>query len=429
MIMEVALRLAGISYPSFYEFDPQRGLSRHRPGAEGWWTSEGKAYIKINSDGLRDREHTLRKPPGTLRIAVLGDSAAEAFQVDADKAFWAVMQRQLGQCEALGGRGVEAINFGVAGYGTADELLTLREDVWKYDPDVVLLAFLVGNDVRNNSFALEGDPNRPYYVIRNGQLELRRAPGASSRPKFFTATRHWLVAHSRVAQLVNYVRGLIYVPQSERAPPAAAAFGVQRLEEKIYREPQDNALKDAWEVTEALIRSMNDDVKARGKTLFVATLSQGIQVDPDPLKREAFERRFGIADLFYPDRRITQLAQREGIASVMLAPAELQWAEENHACVHGFDNAVPCRGHWNEHGHEVAGEVLAREICSQVLSQPRSAFRGPPRPGQAPVALPVAAGASLTRRPFLSFNFWRYRGPGGMPVRESPRVASAAGCC
>ena len=73
MIMEVALRLAGISYPSFFEFDPQRGLSRNRPGAEGWATSEGKAYIKINSDGLRDREHTLRKPPGTLRIAVLGD--------------------------------------------------------------------------------------------------------------------------------------------------------------------------------------------------------------------------------------------------------------------------------------------------------------------------------------------------------------------
>ena len=245
MMMEVALRLAGISYPSFYEFDPHRGLSRHRPGAEGWATSEGKAYIKINSDGLRDREHTLRKPPGTLRIAVLGDSSAEAFQVDADKAFWAVMQRQLGQCEALGGRGVEAINFGVSGYGTADELLTLREDVWKYDPDIVLLAFLVGNDVRNNSFALEGDPYRPYYVIQNGQLELRSAPGTSSRPKFFTSMRHWLVAHSRVAQLVNYVRGLIYVPESERAPPAAAAFGVQRLEEKIYREPQDNAWQDA----------------------------------------------------------------------------------------------------------------------------------------------------------------------------------------
>jgi hypothetical protein len=384
MITEVALRLAGISYPSLYEFDPQRGLSRHRPGAEGWFTSEGKAYIKINSDGLRDREHTLRKPPGTLRIAVLGDSYAEASQVDPDKAFWAVMQRRLGQCEALVGREVEAINFGVSGYGTADELLTLREDVWKYDPDIVLLAFLTGNDVRNNSFALEGEPNRPYYVIRNGQLELRSASGASSRPKLFAATRHWLLDHSRVAQLVNYVRGLIrgliYVPPSERAPPAAAAFGVQWLEEEIYREPQNKAWKDAWEVTEALVRSMNDDVKARGKTLFVATLSNGIQVDPDPLKREAFERHLGIGDLFYPDRRITQLAQREGIASVMLAPAELQWAEKNHACVHGFDNAAPCRGHWNQHGHEVAGEVLAREICSQVLSQRRSVFGGAPSP-------------------------------------------------
>jgi hypothetical protein len=54
---EVGLRLAGIAYPSFYTWDEYEGYAL-RPGAEGWYRGEGEAYIRINSAGLRDREHT-----------------------------------------------------------------------------------------------------------------------------------------------------------------------------------------------------------------------------------------------------------------------------------------------------------------------------------------------------------------------------------
>src|SRR5438874_2202497 len=77
---EGALRLIGFSYPSFWLPDELTG-SRLRPGAEAWSRSEGEAYVKINSRGLRDVEHALQKPQGAYRIAVLGDSYAEAMQV------------------------------------------------------------------------------------------------------------------------------------------------------------------------------------------------------------------------------------------------------------------------------------------------------------------------------------------------------------
>jgi len=93
-----------------------------RPRAEGWSQSEGKAYIKINSAGLRDREHTKVKPANTLRVAILGDSYAEAMQLSMKDAFWTVLERELGKCPEVDGRQVEVINFGVAGYGTAQEL-------------------------------------------------------------------------------------------------------------------------------------------------------------------------------------------------------------------------------------------------------------------------------------------------------------------
>ena len=53
----------------------------------------------------------------------------------------AVMEKDLEKSDHLQGRHVEVINFGVSGFGTTQELLTLEYKVWKYSPDVVLLAF------------------------------------------------------------------------------------------------------------------------------------------------------------------------------------------------------------------------------------------------------------------------------------------------
>ena len=66
------------------------------------------------------------------------------------------------------------MNFGVDGYGTAQELMTLQRKVWAYQPDIVVLAIFLGNDIRNNSVVLEGDQCRPFYVYDKGQIEADR---------------------------------------------------------------------------------------------------------------------------------------------------------------------------------------------------------------------------------------------------------------
>ena len=71
VVVELGLRILGIEYPLFYDYDPNLG-NRLRPGARGYWLAEGKGYVTINSDGLKDHEHPIRHPADTLRIAVLG---------------------------------------------------------------------------------------------------------------------------------------------------------------------------------------------------------------------------------------------------------------------------------------------------------------------------------------------------------------------
>ena len=88
-VMEIGLRVLGLSYPAFMVLDPVRGNSLF-PGAKGWQIKEGKAYVRINRHGLRDREYSQTKTLGTLRIAVLGESLAEARQVPRENAFWSM---------------------------------------------------------------------------------------------------------------------------------------------------------------------------------------------------------------------------------------------------------------------------------------------------------------------------------------------------
>ncbi|MBA3355031.1 MAG: SGNH/GDSL hydrolase family protein [Pyrinomonadaceae bacterium] len=152
IIAELGLRAARYSYPAFYMPDAARGHALN-PGMEGWYRKEGGAYVRINSAGQRDRERTKAKSVDTLRIAVIGDSYAEALQVPVEQAFWAIMEEKLRASGHVPGKQIEVLNFGVSGYGTATELLTLRERVWEYAPDIVLLAVTTNNDVVDNSRA------------------------------------------------------------------------------------------------------------------------------------------------------------------------------------------------------------------------------------------------------------------------------------
>ena len=378
LVFEIGLRIAGISYPSFYTIDEHIGMVL-RPGAEGWFRAEGEAYLRINSEGLRDREHTKVKPASTFRIAVLGDSMAEGFQVPMENTFWAIMEQELEKCEALAGQKIEAINFGVSGYGTAQELATLRHRAWDYDPDMVVLAFLTGNDIRNNSRALqkpdEEEYLRPYFIYHDGELVIdasfNESPLYKVRRTWFAQLGYLVIDHSRVLQIVNEAKNVslekFYAAQvgNDDSNDALTEVGLDNM---IYLEPKDPDWTEAWRVTEGLITLMNGEVTEKGADFLVVTLSNGIQVHPEPSVREAFMESLDTRDLFYADLRIKALGEREGFAVLNLAQPFQSDAEERQVFLHGFENATLGKGHWNAEGHRLAGQMVAQQICEQSLN-------------------------------------------------------------
>ncbi|HWR52060.1 MAG TPA: SGNH/GDSL hydrolase family protein [Bryobacteraceae bacterium] len=374
LLGEVALRIAGVEHPEWYIEDPDLA-GRLRPGAQGWFRKEGKAYVRINSSGLRDREHAKAKPPGVLRVAVLGDSFAEAMQVDQEHTFWSVLEHRLNACAT---RKVEVLNFGVSGYGTAQELIMLRRDVWQYDPDIILLAFFTGNDVRNNHRELNGNAPAPYYSVRDGRLVLddsfRSRLGSLKRSGLTREVREAygaLRGHSRLLQLATQVRaGLRQKRQPERDMADVekrAANGYEAgIDDAVYAPPRDSRWEEAWRTTEALLTAMRDEVRSHGKELWIVTLSTGIQVHPDQRLRAEFAQRAGVTDLFYPDRRVAAAAERDGVPVITLAPMMAEWSARTGRALHGFPNSVAGFGHWNEEGNRLAGDLIAHRMCESL---------------------------------------------------------------
>ena len=141
LFLEILLRILKIEYPIFQTHDPVRGFSL-LPNSSGTWRREGEGVVKINSNGLRDVEHKILKPDNTLRIAILGDSFAEARSINIEDTFWYKLKNYLETCNNFHrGKDIEVINFGVSEYGTTQQYLTLKNHVWKYNPDFILLAF------------------------------------------------------------------------------------------------------------------------------------------------------------------------------------------------------------------------------------------------------------------------------------------------
>ena len=371
---ELALRATGFSAAAFWAPDEVTG-GRLRSGAAGWNRNEGVAYVQINSQGLRDREHSLDKPPGVYRIAVLGDSYAEAMQVGIDQAFWSLLPGQLESCGFAGGKRIETINFGVSGYGTAQELLTLRSRAWRYSPDLVLLAFFPGNDVRNNSKLLEPQRDRPFFVLRAGGLDLdnsfRKMPEFQEmlyRAQHFDALRQL-----RLYELARKLRMAADGAALRQNAPIAAAIAEGKanapslnepgIDEEVLRPPPDAAWREAWEVTDRLIVQMGQEVHARGAQFLLAVLSMPSAVYPDPALRTHYAQARGIDDLLYPETHLLRLAQSQGIDAVGLGAPMQRHADATGAFLHGFPNTKPGFGHWNQAGHALAASLIARHLC------------------------------------------------------------------
>ena len=109
----------------------------------------GKGLVGVDRRrqvGLFDQDHAGPKPPGTWRIAFMGDSqvlSSNGQPYAGNLTYSKALEAHLGRDGLAGPQGqpVEILNAGMSGYSSWQGLMLLRSEVLRLEPDVVVEAF------------------------------------------------------------------------------------------------------------------------------------------------------------------------------------------------------------------------------------------------------------------------------------------------
>lgn len=343
---EIALRLLAPRSIALYIPDARIGVI-HQPNAVGRWiSSEYSVRIRINRVGFRDRDFDVPKPPGVLRVAMIGDSYVEAFQVPLERTVHKVLEARLRKV----GYGAEVAGLGVGGFGTAQELLLFRAYARALDPQVVVLLFNPGNDVHDNSRELKRDPRLPYFHLEDDRLvESPFAPAPLWR-----------------ARLSNRLRNLsqLYALARDATARAGRAGGGGGLPDEffVYRQDPEGVWAQAWKLTEALLAEFAAEVAASGAHLVVVIVPNQIQL---PGRwQEAVARWPELSGPRYspmvPVRRAREFLRSRGIPVLDLVD---EFGRRVRAS--GERPHFEVNGHWNDTGHRWAAQEIERFLLGR----------------------------------------------------------------
>ena len=234
-----------------------------------WSATTMGGELSINSKGLRDRDYEYAKPDGWRRILVLGDSFVWGYGVADEEIFTEYLERRY---ETEGSK-CEVINTGVSGWGTDQELLYLTRHGHKFAPDLVVLAFYLGNDPSNNIHSIQYGLNKPVYMdldLTLANVPVPKPPTDRTKLIKSGADRYELTVRiieeiaekcsSIGAELVVMKFGLFQRPTNLAALEAETQFSshLVRIRDKLRYLDLDEAFKERSLTVEILTRGNSD---------------------------------------------------------------------------------------------------------------------------------------------------------------------------
>ena len=282
-----------------------------------------KFAVRTNSHGFADVERSVAA--SRPRIALIGDSTTEFWEVDEPARGQFVLE------EYLGGR-YEVLNMGVRAYGTDQTYLLFAGEGVRFSPDIVVYTFCV-NDINDNA----RKNGKPYFELVPGQadsLELRNFPVETPRNwekfgiirersfvyRLCLDARNQLMPGIRIRQLLGR-----YVP-----PPP-------HFELAYFKREYTERDRGRMDLTLALISKLDEFVTGRGMHFLVV---EGIYKSmASSKKRRGVTGVFG--DQFDPDKVsaiLDDYCRREGIAFLSLPRAAAADGVEPSTLMHTRDN-------------------------------------------------------------------------------------------
>ncbi len=357
-------------------FDRELG-HRMRSGTVSARDDRGVFEDHSNAHGFRSRP--MPSGPGAPsdppRLLVLGDSFVRAWEIRDGERF---SERAV---EFVGSKW-EAHHVCADDWGTAQELLALREYGARIAPERVVLTLFPGNDLINVARAFAGrSPFSPSDWVRP---YVEEAPGGAERVRYAQPVRAFLRRRSALlAQLETRALRAGWLAELARDEPRGSD-DPWKLHECVLVPPELNPdgasdWESAWSTLEFLIAAVRDECDRLGARLVVVVLPTLFQVQTCGHAASARAARLldgkpcflDASDFEYPERRLAEFFARSGIEGIQTLDALRAAARASEDGVYLID------GHLNAEGHAAVGAELARWLRDEPTSAPVPASSGP----------------------------------------------------
>lgn len=340
--------LPASDYPQLAYVDD---VLRYVAGQKGVYRIQDEiaAPFAINAQGWNAARpsYSTAKPDGATRVAIVGDSFVEAFQV-------ATGESLAEQLEALPGKAkVEALRFGISGAPFSHYLWMVEHEVVRFRPDVVVL-----NLVHNDFDESWQDPGGRYgHAFQHLAVDGDRVTGwVAPRPYaggtgdllIRSATLRYLRFNHQISRATLMAALTGETPDRTARRPGGAGKGAGRDEELPWVDA--NVMLDRVLERPVLLAAAIDSMVAQAAALgrrhgFRLLLLM------DGARNAIYEDRDSHA--LELNRLVAAAAARHGVDLLDLHPRFAEaWAHDRRR----FDFIHD--GHWNARGHAVAARAI-----------------------------------------------------------------------
>ncbi|TAN44932.1 MAG: hypothetical protein EPN22_04705 [Nitrospirae bacterium] len=314
-------------------------------------------HRRHNNQGLRMQKDTAyEKPAGIRRILLIGDSFFWGYGVNDKEVISEVLQNKFG-------KGVEALNGSVTGYGTDQELLWLTEEGLKYKPDIVVLGFFPYNDIEEIAASIIYGYPKPFFNLEGGRLMLKNVPVPDTREtrrkgfeepttlwgrlkKFLRHNTHiYPFAASRLNSNKTLRQFFIDTGIAEEYTWDLPGVAFYKLSDK----------EKAMDLSDALLlelRKVSEGAGAKFLLVFIPRKESLAKSSGDNVTR-------GVREWNDNARRyLKDFTSEHKLAFIDLLPVLRSYNERGVALYHvkDYDN------HWNAEGHRIAAEEIFNSL-------------------------------------------------------------------
>jgi hypothetical protein len=279
------------------------------------------------------------KPEGTIRILGLADSFGLA---GGAANYHSLLEESL----AAKGLRVEVVNLSVVAYSLDQELRMLQHWGARYEPDVILHGFFVGND-----FAPPGPPKMTYRGI-----SVDRVPGTRSWSPQNLMSMQWL-AQWRHVLADRRLRETERQKNPDGSFSRANFLRIERTRLSTCRRPRTRG--EPWPHTTLLLDQIGQEARRIDAAHVIVVHPDQFQVEPALAEEivRAYQLNPADYDLDLPLKYLHAYASSRGTPLIDLTPAFRSQGRDGGLY-------LPLDTHYNAAGNRIATEVIGDALDS-----------------------------------------------------------------